>query len=325
MEPLTTHDGLVVEGLDALAIGRSLYVTVLGSVGRLTEQPKGGLAAEHMELLLIERVAGDPDHVTTLLTVPGSIFRQPNPVLVHEPDGFHLLCAIEATEKDTSSARAGAPYRVPTKGHLYYLKASNDVTTLLQSSEIPIFVALNGDLENITGVPVVSDVEIVHADTRRVALFTGPGGLFGSETTDGKSWSVPYGIASFSNTLTEGLSDASSICARANDKGGRIVWIDSRHTTNNLLIAIATGQDQSLRNNDVFSLPLSSVIESETRPSSLTPDRLTRGSSHARIVQAQPMGDSLWVIWAGRSRVGRTLESFGEPPQLFWTRLPLGK
>jgi hypothetical protein len=112
--------------------------------------------------------------------------------------------------------------------------------------------------------------------------------------------------------------------------GGKtsVVWIDCRNRGNpyrNLdeqgKIAALVSDVGMWKNDDVYCGVLDDSVPGS--PLMLGETEITSPGGHAQILRAEAQGDSIVVVWAGRQRVGPTLDSHGATDLLFLTRIRL--
>ena len=132
-----------------------------------------------------------------------------------------------------------------------------------------------------------------------------------------------------------GYQRVSSINAATRGGKGQLVWIDARYqrtdqTLLNPFASIPWVSDPGWENNDVLAASFSEVIRDSTivtRDNTVAaapqPTRLTNDLSYAEFVRARAMGNRVYVVWSGRSRVGKEIESANRSPEIFYTTLPL--
>ncbi|HMI31272.1 MAG TPA: hypothetical protein VK527_05995, partial [Candidatus Limnocylindrales bacterium] len=100
------------------------------------------------------------------------------------------------------------------------------------------------------------------------------------------------------------------------------VWIDTRftrsdETPDNFLSRNPwTSGDPNWSNNDVLSLPLTTFV-GRSSAHNAQPVRLTPELAYANRVRVKATSQALYVVWAGRAKVGKKLDTFRELPMLF--------
>lgn len=73
----------------------------------------------------------------------------------------------------------------------------------------------------------------------------------------------------------------------------------------------------------MLAAPFSKVTRSASISDKLEPTRLTKDLSYAEFVRARAGKARVYVVWSGRSRVGKEIESANQSPEIFYTTLPL--
>ena len=136
-------------------------------------------------------------------------------------------------------------------------------------------------------------------------------------TGDGRHWASSTPVASYCSS--QGWAQMSSVSAAVSQGIDRVVWIDTRFTRSddgdNFLSRNPWSGDPTWSNNDVLSLPLRSLGGGSSEKA--LPVRLTPDLAYARSVRAKATPQGLYVMWIGRAKVGKALDSFHEPPMLF--------
>jgi hypothetical protein len=151
----------------------------------------------------------------------------------------------------------------------------------------------------------------------------------------GGAWSSSYWVAQVKDRPLSGYQRVSSINASTRGGKGQLVWIDARYqrtdqTLLNPLASIPWVSDPDWENNDVLATSFSEVIRDSTILTrdytiapTIQPTRLTNDLSYAEFVRARAMRGRVYVVWSGRSRVGKSIESANQSPEIFYTTLPL--
>jgi len=142
----------------------------------------------------------------------------------------------------------------------------------------------------------------------------------------GGAWSSSYGVAQIKVALFTNYYRATSINAATHGDKGQLVWIDTRYqrTENPLLNPFAWipwAGDPGWGNNDVLAAPYSEVIRGSAIAKTLRPMRLTKDLSYAEFVRARAEKDRVYVVWSGRSKVGKDITSANQPPEIFYATL----
>jgi hypothetical protein len=151
----------------------------------------------------------------------------------------------------------------------------------------------------------------------------------------GGAWSSSYWVARVKDAPLSRYQRVSSINAATRGGKGQLVWIDARYqrsdqTLLNPFAWIPWVSNPGWENNDVLAAPISEVIRDSTiltqdNTIAATPEpiRLTKDLSYAEFVRARAMRDRVYVVWSGRSRVGKEIESANRSPEIFYATLPL--
>ena len=142
----------------------------------------------------------------------------------------------------------------------------------------------------------------------------------------GGAWSSSYWVAPAMSSPFTNYNRVSSINAATHGDKGQLVWIDTRyqHTEPVLLNPLAWlpwAGDPGWGNNDVLVAPYSEVIRDSAVAKALRPMRLTKNLSYAEFVRARAEKDRVYVVWSGRSKVGKEITSANQPPEIFYAIL----
>lgn len=141
------------------------------------------------------------------------------------------------------------------------------------------------------------------------------------------AWSPSYWVAQPKTDPLSNYQRVSSINAAIRGDKGQLVWIDSRYQRSdqgllNPLASIPWVSHPDWENNDVLAAPFSEVIRDSAIADTLQPMRLTKDLSYAEFVRARAEKDRVYVVWSGRSKVGKDITSANQPPEIFYTTLP---
>jgi len=135
-------------------------------------------------------------------------------------------------------------------------------------------------------------------------------------------------VAQVKDHPLSGYQRVSSINAATRGGKGQLVWIDARYqrsdqTLFNPLAWIPWVSQPDWENNDVLAASFSEVIRDRKIATTLEPTRLTKDLSYAEFVRARAMRDRVYVVWSGRSKVGKEITSANQTPEIFYAVLPL--
>lgn len=143
----------------------------------------------------------------------------------------------------------------------------------------------------------------------------------------GAAWSSSDWVAQVEDAPLSGYQRVSSINAATRGGKGQLVWIDARYQRTdphwNPFAWIPWVSDPGWENNDVLSAPFSKVTRGPSISDKLEPTRLTKDLSYAEFLRARVGKTRVHVVWSGRSRVGKEIESANQSPEIFYTTLPL--
>jgi len=143
----------------------------------------------------------------------------------------------------------------------------------------------------------------------------------------GGAWSSSYGVAKAKDAPFCSDNRVTSINAATHGDKGELVWIDTRYQRTeqallNPLAWLPWVGDPGWENNDVLAAPFSEVLRDSAIAETLQPMRLTKDLSYAEFVCARAEKDRVYVVWSGRSKVGKEITSANQPPEIFYTTLP---
>jgi len=302
-------------GLDVLSLGDSIILAYLGKPAG----PADKLALRVLRWPATEGRASEAD----VATFPGSIFQQPAPRLAVAGDRLHLLCGINVENRRTVSSGGRPAEEREVSGRLVYLRSEDLGATWSEPLEIAPGEAAPEGIKTLDGV------ELLPARGGLYALFNAFG-LYVSSSDDGRRWSAPKIVAPYEVGISEGSYESRSVSAAASAGVAAIAWIDARFRRSdrrwwNPLGGVPWSDKSPFwANNDVFLLSLADVDAAPgSRPAS--PRRLTPPGSFARSLRVRAGPDRFFLLWAGRTRVGKEVLGSGEGPEIFFTTVPFAR
>lgn len=243
---------------------------------------------------------------------PGSIFEPLAPRLVADSSRLHLLLAIHAERQRGPSVQ----------GKLYYLRS--DDAGGHWSDPVDIRAAAppsadEHDVQSMQGIDMIVDrrvggIQVVYNETN----------VYATQSADATHWSAPERLNPSRPRGPGATYHSQSVAAAVTASGGRVAWIDtdrrgSDRSWLNPLGGFPWSDDPDWSNSDVLLLPLAVASPSRSIPA---PRRLTPDQAYAQVVRVRSTGDSLLVVWSGRRKVGKRLDSFREKPRIFYVTLP---
>ena len=290
-----------ITGFDATADKGELLVTYIASL-RQAYQPRS-------ESKVVIGTVRDSGLRSELTVFQGSHARPICPRLLLKGDSLLLVYAVSSnTGADTG-----------TKSRILMLRSGDDGMTWSQPREVwPI-----GDAARFPFIEQL-DATIVEGT---IVVFYRAGVLFSLRSTGPTSWTSPVRVAVPPPSPSTRSYQAYSPSCASNGHGGRVAWIDTRFTRSeqtavNPLGGIPWSDQPEWANNDVFSLPLRPYAEiADGSVPAAPPIRHTPDLSQASSVRTAIHGNSAYVIWAGRAKVGRSARDAGEVPQLFYVTI----
>lgn len=170
---------------------------------------------------------------------------------------------------------------------------------------------------------------ISHLDAVRLRnqflVFYNAAWLYAAKSADGTSWSDASMLIGVRTWL--GSAATASVTAASSGDRGQLIWIDTRFQHSDRTPLNPWGLpwflDPDWRDNDVLALPLSLVLRQFPNLTGAKPIRLTRELSFAAGVRARAGAKRVYVVWPGRARVGKRLDSARKQPTIFIRSLPL--
>jgi hypothetical protein len=137
---------------------------------------------------------------------------------------------------------------------------------------------------------------------------------------NGKTWTLSAPVASYRSWSRR--ATMSSVAAAVTGNDNRVVWIDTRYRQSDVTSKNITtfnpwkSGDPDWANNDILSLSLGHLLDRSGKAAG-QPIRLTPHLSYISKVRVAATSQQLYVVWAGRAKVGKKLDTFREPPMLF--------
>jgi hypothetical protein len=317
-EPFVTQKQIYTDFFDAVTVADQIVAVYL-TQPRVAYEARERKGNSDQELYSVRSpVEGRP--ASALVTrFPGSMFPPLMPKLVFDSRRLHLLCAIQAERHSGPSI----------EGKLYYLRsddagASWSEPVDMLAAGIGASASGHGDLQSIQGIEMIADRRV-----GGIKVFYNETNVYATESVDGREWSPPVQINRGARMGPGASYRSKSIGAAIADSGGRIVWIDTRHRKSdrrwlNPLGGFPWSDDPDWSNNDIMMLPLKAVGAGPPATRSIaTAERLTPDKSFASVVRVRASADSLLVVWSGRRKVGKRLDTYGEKPRLFYATVPM--
>ena len=253
---------------------------------------------------------------------PGSLNGPPPPRIVAEGNRLHLMCGMNAERRKGMA--------VGIEGKLFYLRSDDGGITWSAPVEASVGARKGATSSGGGDMQTLGSIELLPAPGRLYAFYHDTL-LFMTYTTDGTNWSpaVEIGYKGPQGTLATYHSDSVSVAAAGSQ--GRLAWVDTRFRKTdrdrNLLGGVPWSDDPDWKNNDILSIPVSDFLALTTSGAQVkaqsVPDRLTEQLSYANTVRVRASKTRFFILWSGRSKVGKQMDTFGRKPRLFYTTLPL--
>lgn len=322
LAPLISNDEMRADVFDAAIDDESLVVSYL-----IHPQPDYDVnkrsSKDDQKLYVVRWTPAGVTPPSLIAIFPSSIFGPPMARLAVEGSRLHLMCGLN-TERREGSA-------VGVSGKLFYLRSEDRGVTW----SLPVEASLGAskgetssrkaELQSLGSIELLPTQAGLYAFYRETLLFM-------THSLDGSDWSPAIKISpQQSSVISASLASNSASSTVACDRG-RLVWIDAhfRRTDRrwwNPLGGVPWSDDNpDWVNNDILTIPLSDLSESANKAQvKLNRDatRLTEPLSYARVVRARASRSRFFILWSGRRKVGKRLDTFGQKPELFYTALPL--
>jgi hypothetical protein len=321
LAPLIPNEESRADRFDASVIGDSLIVTYLFHPRPAYEVDKR-TAKDDQKLYVVRRSPAETSVPALIASFPASPVSPPPPRIVTDGERLHLMCGINAER------RKGMAFGIA--GNLFYLRSDDGGVTWSLPVETSADARKGATSSGRGYIQTLGSIELLPTPERLYAFYHDTL-LFLTYTTDGKNWSPAFEIGDKGRrgALATYHSDSASVAAVGHQ--GRLAWIDTRFRKTdrerNLLGGIPWSDDPDWKNNDILSLPVSDILALPTSgthaKAQSAPARLTEPLSYANAVRVRASKTRLFVLWSGRSKAGKQLDTFGQKPRLFYTTLPL--
>jgi hypothetical protein len=265
------------------------------------------------------RLSGDRVEAPVLIATYSGRYRdRPTPRLLVAGDSLYLVYGL--IEEDPTQ-QAGGP-----TAHLFCTRRPARRGGWSAPVEIgPL--STPGASRNGSDKPEgVGEMEVARLGGRLLVFFTSQVIYATASRPDG-SWAPCTAVAPEERSATwSGCAMASPTAAVA-DEAGLLVWIDTRYrhtdrTLANPLGGVPWSDNPDWADNAVLALPLAEALSPAAGTLSRGIVRLTGDLAYARVVRARAGAKSIYVVWAGRAKVGKNLDSYGVPPCLFTVSFP---
>lgn len=260
------------------------------------------------------------------LSLPASLSDPPAPSLVVLGQRAALAVAINGALRETVQTPQGPVEQVQARAQIHYLESSDEGATW----SVPAMVLPPPISQARAGPSRIDALAISVTGPERLLLFSGYG-IFAMRSADGRRWSTPSALADYATRFSEGTAESGPLALAPGPRDGQaLAWIDARFRKSdrrwwNPLGGFPWSDDSPYwRNNDVFIARLPNAGTAGAGDA-LQPRRITRAPAYARTLALQALPNRLILLWAGRPRVGRTLDSFGASPALYYTVINIDK
>ena len=318
LAPLIHKRGRRASVFDAIFVGKNLVIAYLDH----PEAPYEEISAQERGLYVIRWSAVSSSEEAKVASFPNSLSGPPTPRLIAEGSRLHLVFGLNADRVETEKGGS-------IKGQLFYLRSEDGGSTW----SAPLELAANGEQgrppEKVT-TQSIQGIELL-ATRQRLYAFYRASTLFMISTADGLNWSpaVEIAPAGLRGTVPDNSLSA-SIVSGSDD--GWLAWIDTRFRKSdrrwwNPLGGMPWSDDPDWVNNDILGIRISEIPGSSKGAAKEQPSdpasRLTEPLSFADSIRLLGSDKRVFLLWAGRRKVGKRVDTFDEASRLFFTTLPL--
>ena len=239
-----------------------------------------------------------------------------DPRLLADGDTLSLFYSIAQRSRGLGPVNSRRS-RIETRGRLFTCLSRDAGEHWGSPTEIGPLTTPGASQSGSTAPGIITELDVLHLGPRWVVLFNSSA-LYSIHSTELGSWGPCARIA---GPPKAGYRTKSPAAAAADDKG-LVAWIDTRFVRKvSALEALARGAPPSeapeWANNDVLAVPGSALLDDPTAVLNIRPLRLTHELSYASSLAAVTNGNRVHLVWGGRERVGRGLQSAMRPPVLF--------
>ena len=320
--PLIPNQESRADVFDAVVVGDSLVVTYLFHPRPAYEIDKR-TPKDDQKLYVVRWSPKELSVPMLIASLPGSLNGPPSPRILAEGTRLHLMCGINADRRDGAG--------VGIAGKLFYLRSEDTGITWSAPVEASVGAAKGATSSGSGGIQTLGTIELLPTPERLYAFYH-DSGLFMTHTKDGSDWSPAVELGGPGRPESSASFHSDSVSVAAIGGGGRLVWIDTRFRKSdrhwwNPLGGVPWSDETDWKNNDVLSIPVSDVVALSAGPVQAkalsAPARLTEQLSYANSARVRASRMRVFVLWSGRSKVGKRVDTFGQKPRMFYTTLPL--
>jgi hypothetical protein len=320
--PLIPNQESRADVFDAVVVGDSLVVAYLFHPRPAYEIDKR-TPKDDQKLYVVRWSPEELSAPMLIASLPGSLNGPPSPRILAEGTRLHLMCGINADRRDGAG--------VGVAGRLFYLRSDDRGTSWSSPVEASVGAAKGATSSGNSGIQTLGTIELLPTPERLYAFYH-DSGLFMTRTKDGSDWSPAVELGGQGRTESSANFHSDSVSVAAIGGAGRLAWIDTRFRKSDRhwwspLGGVPWSDETDWKNNDVFTVTVSDVVGlsavSVPAKSPSAPARLTEQLSYANSVRVRASKTRIFVLWSGRSKVGKRLDTFGQKPRLFYGTVPL--
>ena len=237
----------------------------------------------------------------------------PDPRLVSDGDSLYFLYGINEEVRRDREGDSGMYQEVGFQARLFLSRSGDHGLTWSNPAEVKISSQPTSPIS-------AWEVELAKLRGHLMLVLSTPM-LLGTTLGPSGEWSEVSVIKPFEGP--EGSKMWSPSAAVRNGEGW-LLWIDDRYRQRDSAAGeLSVLSDQPYwADNDVFAVPLSSLLSASAGATHREPLRLTTEHQRAEEVRARATDDGVYVVWTGRAKVGKNRRSAGAPPAFFVSVFP---
>jgi hypothetical protein len=317
---LLSDAGGYAAAFDAVGIDSSLVVTYFGH----SFDPAGGIS-KVLDLSVIRGTGDNFGAPVRIASFSGDSFAPLK--LVANGKHLHLLCAVNSEQQIKEKNYT----QFESSAQLFYLQSKDSGITWSSPIEASRWTTQGGTLIPGSIQHIGGNIELLPLEQEWFAFYHETY-LYMTHTVDGSTWFPAVNITPYEPSSLAAAFYSRSVSTAAINGRGRLAWIDSRYRKSDRrwwkpLGGWPWSDAPDWANNDIFTIPLSDIVAivrgDQQTQHTIIPQRLTQPLSYADQVQLRASRTRIFAIWSGRRKVGKQIDTFEQPAELFYTVLPL--
>lgn len=231
-------------------------------------------------------------------------------------DGHTFAVALVARELLRTRLSPSGSQFTPVRGRLFWSTKSAADTMWTEPIEL-IAEKFGIQPDDIDPSPIQQMDDVAIAPVQNGVLLGFASFGIHLARLNSQTWRASQVLATY-NTATAPTGSPSLEFA-GDSLTGLIAWIDERFQKGDRPHG-PWSDNRDWANNDVFVVPLSDALTASD-PSALRADRITPDLSFAQQLRARADYAMVYLMWSGRTKVGKSRDAFGHPMQLFLTTM----